>query len=92
MAFVTVRIKNCERVKIMHVKKATTRVLQEYNAAASMFVPFSSNHQAYAVLKEEFDELWDEIKHTNRSLDVKNLEHEAVQVAAMALRFLTDRC
>lgn len=49
---------------------------------------FNSLHEGYAVLKEEVDELWDEIKkkHPNKA-DVYN---EAKQVAAMAIRIMVE--
>lgn len=49
--------------------------------------PMNSRHEGYAVIKEELDELWDAIKRDN-PMDMVQLE--AVQVAAMALRFLIE--
>lgn len=49
-------------------------------------VPFACRHQAYAVLFEEVDELWDDIKANNH----KNAVKEAIQVAAMAIRFAAE--
>lgn len=49
---------------------------------------FRSYHEGYAVLLEEVDELWEEIKR--QKVDCVNVRKEAVQVAAMALRFLAD--
>ena len=43
---------------------------------------FHSFHEAYGVLKEEVDELWDEIKI--REYDCDRIYQEAIQVAAMA--------
>ena len=43
-----------------------------------------------AVIKEELDELWDLVK--TKGVTKKQLEKEAVQVGAMALRFLIDCC
>ena len=47
---------------------------------------FNSAHEGYAVLLEELDELWEEVKRNDRG---KQYE-EGIQVAAMALRFLYD--
>lgn len=47
-------------------------------------------HEGYAVILEELDELWDEIK--KRNPDKKRARAEAIQVAAMALRFVADVC
>ena len=61
----------------------------EYEMATSKFGPFNSTHEGYAVIKEEVDELWDAIKG---NFHPSILEEEAIQVAAMAIRFLTDCC
>jgi hypothetical protein len=49
-------------------------------------VPFACPHQAYAVLLEEVDELWDDIKANRKPESVQ----EAIQVAAMAIRFVAE--
>lgn len=49
-----------------------------------------SAHAAYAVLDEERDELWDEVKA--RHFDPIRARKEAIQVAAMALRFVRNVC
>lgn len=49
---------------------------------------FRSNHEGFAILKEEVDELWGAtIKQGADDFDVRA---EAVQVAAMAVRFILD--
>lgn len=50
--------------------------------------PQTGLHEGYAVLLEEVDELWDEIKGQQ---DPHNLLIESVQVAAMAARLVRDR-
>ncbi len=50
--------------------------------------PMNSPHEGYAVIKEELDELWDEVK-ANRGRELSALE-EAVQVAAMGVRYVAD--
>lgn len=51
---------------------------------------FHSTHEGYAVLKEEIDELWDEIK-VSKSYNANMLMvKEAVQVAAMAIKFIEN--
>lgn len=47
---------------------------------------FNSCHEGYAVILEELDELWDEVKKCKH--DAKNLKAEALQVAAMAIKFI----
>ena len=62
-------------------------IVSELNDAKAKFPPFNSYHEGYAVIFEEMDELWAEIKGNTAPEFVRK---EAIQVAAMALRFLTD--
>ena len=50
------------------------------------FPLFNSQHEGYAVLKEEVDELWDEIK--NKHANEMDTKAECIQVAAMAIKML----
>lgn len=65
---------------------AAEKAFVEAKRAAEKFKPFNSPHEGFAVLKEEVDELWEEIKCNC----IEAAKEEAVQVAAMALRFLAD--
>ena len=66
---------------------AVAAVRDEYAEAKGKFKDFNSDHEGFAVILEELDELWEAIKK-NKSNGRKR--DEAVQVAAMAIRFLTD--
>ena len=64
--------------------------LEELRRARKKFPkPFNSPHEGWAVLREEVDELWDEVKADS---DAKTMRSEAIQVAAMALRFMLECC
>lgn len=63
-------------------------VLGELIKARAAHRPMTSIHEGYAVILEEFDELWDEIKMKHP--DPAKLRKEAIQLAAMALRFLIE--
>jgi len=54
--------------------------------------PMNSAHEGYAVLAEEVDELWDHVKVKQGERNIPEMTYEAVQVAAMALRFIVDVC
>lgn len=71
-------------------EKLLTKVIAEYNRATKIHPPFNSAHEGYAVILEELDELWEEIKLNPDIRRTTRMEAEAVQVAAMALRFLND--
>ena len=63
-------------------------VAAELATAVAVHAPMASAHEGWAVIKEEEEELWDEIKAKHP--DLAAMEREAVQVAAMAVRFLHD--
>lgn len=67
-------------------------VQRELERATTKFPPFASAHEGYAILLEEVDELWEEVKKSPSNRDPKALRKEAVQVAAMAIRFIRDVC
>ena len=63
-------------------------VSKELQAAIETHSLFTSPHHGYAIILEELDELWDEVKKKKSIRDVKNMRTEAVQVAAMAMKFI----
>lgn len=78
--------------------KALSLVLLEFIRATDLHGPFNSIHEGYAIIEEEFDELWDVVKLKRGCYDNQGrtrreaLREEAIQVAAMGLRFLVDCC
>lgn len=69
---------------------ALVEIRREFDRATKKFDPFNSAHEGYAVILEELDELWELIK--TKGVTKAELEKEAIQVGAMALRFLVDQC
>lgn len=70
----------------------STEILDEASRAARKWPPFNSAHEGYAVMLEEVDELWDHVKVNQKKRDIEAMRTEAIQVAAMALRFVADVC
>ena len=70
---------------------ALKMVKKEYLRAISKFGKFNNAHEGYAILLEEVDELWDNVK-LNQKISNRNelMLHEAIHVCAMALRFIID--
>ena len=62
-------------------------VREELISATQMHGPMRSRHEGYAVILEELDELWDNIKANNHGRAERS---EAIQVAAMAARYILD--
>lgn len=73
---------------MMTTEEAMNLVRDELRRATEAFHEFASPHEGWAIIEEEMDEFWDEIK-AGRGQSVRGCE-EAVQVAAMAVRFLVD--
>lgn len=74
------------------VRRLRAQVEMELGRAMVNYPPFSSAHEGYAVLLEEVDELWAEVKKSPKNRDMKAMREEAIQVAAMAMRFVLDVC
>lgn len=65
------------------------KIVAEWQRAKFIYPDnFHSAHEGYAVLLEEVDEVWDEIK--KKKIDGPALEKELIQVGAMVLRMLTE--
>lgn len=67
---------------------ALNSIYAEYQRAISRFDDFKSPHEGYAILLEEVDELWEEIKHNKSPGARDRMRAEAIQVGTMALRFI----
>ena len=65
---------------------ASTDILTEAVRARRQFPAFNSAHEGASVLREEFEEMWDEVKADQLELAIA----EAIQVGAMAIRFVAD--
>lgn len=65
-------------------------VSKEYHSAKDKWPAFNSAHEGFAVLKEEVDELWDCVKVNQTKRDLIHMRKEAIQVAAMAIRFASE--
>lgn len=69
---------------------ALKEVEARVHKARSMYPDMRSAPEGYAILLEEVDELWAEIK--KKSPDKEQMRQEALDVAAMAVRFIVDLC
>jgi len=77
-------------INLEHLAKAATEIQNEYIDAADVFPPFNSPHEGYAIILEELDELWDIVKRQYGDRPKEEMRKEAMQVAAMALRFMVE--
>jgi hypothetical protein len=79
-----------DRRRKVNKNRALQLVLDELDRALETHPKFNSAHEGYAVILEELDELWAEVKENN-GRSHRGLS-EATQTAAMALRYLIDLC
>ena len=61
-------------------------VIKEIQYAEKRFGEFHSSHEGYAIIAEELDELWDEVKKHSHDYHAEYIE--AKQVACTAIRFM----
>jgi len=73
------------------ISKAAAAIEIEALRAATSYPKFNSGHEGWAVIKEELDELWDEVRKYPNALP-SGLRYEAIHVGAMAVRFIADLC
>lgn len=71
-------------------KRVAYDAWDELDRATRKFGPMKSAHEGWAVIWEELDELWECVRAQNH--DYVEMRKEAIQVAAMALRFAMDVC
>lgn len=75
----------------MYTDVALAEVGEELMRAKSLYPEFFVNqHEAYAVILEEVDELWAEIKKNHLNYDLPAQRKEAIQAAAMLVRFIVE--
>ena len=74
--------------EVIDIREAAEEATQEVFRARETFPVFNSHHEGIAVIREEFDELWTEVKKRDQDKDA--MRKEAKHLAAMALRFMVD--
>ena len=80
----------------MFMAKIYSRVLREVTTeldrAIRKYPKFNSAHEGYAVILEELDELKAEVWKKRQERDRGAMRAEAIQIAAMAVRFALEIC
>lgn len=67
-------------------------IKNEYLRAENLHAPMVTAHHGIAIIEEEFIELRNEVFKRESLRDMNAMKEEAVQLGAMALRFLIDIC
>jgi hypothetical protein len=77
-----------QSLPLYRYERVAADVLAEITRARLEHAPMRGAHEGYAVLLEEVDGLWDEVKYRGR--DLTRMRKEAIQVAAMAIAFVAE--
>jgi len=68
------------------------RVRRELKRAREIHPRIGSGHEGWAVLMEELEEFWEEVRKKPAARDLGKMVEELVQVGAMAQRVAEDVC
>lgn len=72
----------------MDKEEALKEIKLEHERNNRQYPTFNSAHEGYAIIKEELDGLWNEIKKKETDRNYLKMREEARQIAAMALKFM----
>ncbi len=77
----------------LNYEAATKAALTELMRAKTLFPEkFVNQHEGIAVIHEEFIELRTEVYKNQKAYDIEAQRKEAIQLAAMAIRFAAELC
>lgn len=74
----------------MTAKEIGILIIDEMANASKHGTEFASLHEAYAVILEELDEVWDITRMKRQDRDEAALRREFIQIAAMAFKSLAS--
>lgn len=95
-----------ESRRVTPTTRVLDEVEHELARARATHAPMNGHHEGYAVILEEVDELWEvckrnthkfpnaeeTYKRAERANKRRDMRKEALQIAAMAVRFIEDVC
>ena len=74
----------------LKLQKILQMVEAEFRRAVAKNEPFHSCHEGYALIDEEVDELWDEVRKKKKLRNSTLMKNECKQIAALAIRYMHD--
>lgn len=72
------------------IRELSDEICEELRRAISLHPPLNSAHEAYAVILEEIDEYWEEVRKRTEKRSPAAMRKELIQIAAMAMRTIVD--
>lgn len=86
-------MKDTLEVLFSFYSEAIKEVDDEVRRAFSLFPnKFVNQHEGLAIIWEEFEELKAEVFKNQKNYDLESQRKEAIQLAAMAVRFAAELC
>jgi hypothetical protein len=82
--------KTLDDFRVTNIGKSIKTIISEYNHTITKHAPFHSTYEGWALIKQEVDELWEEIKKEGNGGSKEVMLKEAAQIGAMAMRFIID--
>lgn len=79
-----------KRKELIRLDRIAVEMTNEAKKARRGFTPYNSLHEGYAVLLEEVEELWQEIKNQPDDRNTGRIRSEAIQVGAVAMLMILD--
>lgn len=74
----------------MDIDELCEEVGNHLRNAQAKHAPMHSHHEAYAVILEELDEYWEEVRKWPKRHSDAEMRKELMHIAAMALRAIHD--
>jgi NTP pyrophosphatase (non-canonical NTP hydrolase) len=81
-------VKMIDLPKQIDINDMLDKVYFEIHNANIAYPQFTSAHEAYAVLLEEVEEVWEHVRKKPQARNMEELDGELIQVAAMAVKFI----
>ena len=80
----------CDSLGVIAADPFLQAMWLELQKAEAKHAPQNSLHESYAVILEEVDEFWDEVKKQSEARDQNAIRKELVQIATMCWRCSRD--
>lgn len=78
-------------IEQIRIQSITALIIKEHTRAKTLFPKnFCNQHEAIAVIREEYLELEKEIFLNQKNYNLSNQRKEAIQLAAMCIRFINE--
>ena len=74
----------------MNIESILSKIEDECYKGIEQHGEFNSLHEGWAVLYEEVDELWEEVRKKKAFRSAENIKTECIQIAAMALKIVVS--